>query len=561
MPNERMPQEFLDKLIQNAYPPTGIWRDFHKHQKAYDLLLTYVKKGLLTIDRLSPIPNPLDYITPINQISVESSANLISTSQANASIIRDGDSGDLIYPGSGWEAATTEPSNAIGSGAFSTAKTIARWDCVPYQTVTGNFNVGVVAFHADGINRVEFAVDGGQWIAITTPTLNTQVAGNGWPGVVSYFVTIRASDFTDGLHEIRAIAYPNEGYPRLLESMWVNTNANSTLPEMIKYVALDGSDTTGDGSEGSPYATTTKAITEIRAANAANGATIYFKAGTHSPATLSFPINTYANTTRWITFAGAPGLAATDVVLMNTATNLAGACKLVRIHNCTVRANPVRSTTSGSKCWHDKIIVNGLDRYTASTGWEGYSSFPGGQYITDSDLIETGNGPKGFALVRNVNVSGILDDAFSFALCVINATVTDIDPGSTGAHPDIYQTLSSIDNVVISGVTTPDWTTQASSQGFMTSTGINPPPLSICSNFIIVDCNWSAGGGIARVIALGGDMRHLILRNSTFRGAAGWNPDPGNYVAQHLLIDNATWLNYSTGLPWSGPAFPNAVFR
>lgn len=93
------------------------------------------------------------------------------------------------------------------------AKAMARWDVVPYQTFDGDFNVGVVAFHINYIDRVEFSVNGGPWLPVYTMSMNSQI------NVVEYWATLRASDFTDGPLELRAVAYPKVGIPRVLDSL------------------------------------------------------------------------------------------------------------------------------------------------------------------------------------------------------------------------------------------------------------------------------------------------------------------------------------------------------
>src|SRR4029079_500806 len=107
----------------------------------------------------------------------------------------------IVRPGTGFTGATPQPL-AVGdpSPAGYDAKAVARWDVVPYQTFAGDFNVGVVAFHMNGIDRVEFSVDGGSWTAVSAMTLNPQV------NVVEYWATLRAGSFAqDGQIELRAI--------------------------------------------------------------------------------------------------------------------------------------------------------------------------------------------------------------------------------------------------------------------------------------------------------------------------------------------------------------------
>ena len=62
-----------------------------------------------------------------------------------------------LQPGDGWVGPTPQP-NPVGSPNMAgfDAKSIARWDVVPYQTFSNEFHIGVVAFHMNGIDRVDF---------------------------------------------------------------------------------------------------------------------------------------------------------------------------------------------------------------------------------------------------------------------------------------------------------------------------------------------------------------------------------------------------------------------
>ena len=60
----------------------------------------------------------------------------------------------IITPGAGFTGPTSEP-GAVGnpSSAGYDAKVIAHWNVVPYQTFYDELNVGVVAFHINGIDN------------------------------------------------------------------------------------------------------------------------------------------------------------------------------------------------------------------------------------------------------------------------------------------------------------------------------------------------------------------------------------------------------------------------
>ena len=123
-----------------------------------------------------------------------------------------------LIPGSGWTGPTAQPANQGNPGSLGyNDDAITGWDDVPYQLVSGTFQVCVVAFHSSGINHVSFAVDGGAWVNV----YNTTTTGPS--GEPEYCATATDSSFADGQHEFRAIAYPNAGIPRVLQSSEIVT--------------------------------------------------------------------------------------------------------------------------------------------------------------------------------------------------------------------------------------------------------------------------------------------------------------------------------------------------
>jgi len=59
-------------------------------------------------------------------------------------------------------------------------------------------------------------------------------------------------------------------------------------------------------------------------------------------------------------------------------------------------------------------------------------------YVTGGMTTEMDNGPAA-VLLRNHRIVKITSDAFTGARTAINCHVEDIDPGTTGAHPDFHQ--------------------------------------------------------------------------------------------------------------------------
>ncbi|MEO0477713.1 MAG: hypothetical protein AAF085_17345, partial [Planctomycetota bacterium] len=117
-----------------------------------------------------------------------------------------------VVPGDGWDG----PTQTAGQIGTASELAIALWNVVPEQTVESGFTVGVVAHHIDGIDRVEIAASGGPWVSITEPTLNPRTQST------EYWATL--SQLEDEPIELRAVAYPRQGQPVVLESLLLHTD-------------------------------------------------------------------------------------------------------------------------------------------------------------------------------------------------------------------------------------------------------------------------------------------------------------------------------------------------
>jgi hypothetical protein len=315
---------------------------------------------------------------------------------------------------------------------------------VPYQTFTGDFNVGVVAFDIAGIDHVAFSVNGGPWSNVSQMTLNPQT------GVVEYWATLRAGDFaTDGAVEVRAIAVPKVGVPRVLQGARVSPNGNEsiteyvntqgTLPQQILWVATTGSDTTGDGSQQNPFATLVKA-----GQRANSGATIYLEAGTYTFAT---PNSGYNTNDRWITITAAPGLAKNDVTIQP------GGCPLrinhLALSNVSIDAVVGQDLAGWNYIWSDNELW--LDRVSISSS-RGKDYTPeldavidnqwAAAYLTNSiihDYPGRAIATPNVQIVRNVQINNIGDDAIDNPQLVMNTTVSTIIANDASDHIDAFQ--------------------------------------------------------------------------------------------------------------------------
>ena len=366
----------------------------------------------------------------------------------------EGDGGDYlsdstefayIEPGSGWKGPTDDPP-PVGdeSKPGYEATVIARWDVVPFQTISEPFHVGVVAFHVNGVDRVEFSVNDGPWVPVSEMQFNPRTKV--WEYVVVLDPSVMGSD---GLVEIRAVAYPKvAGAPRLLAgefdadaitsgehslSLW--TNAGGTLPQAVVWCSPAGSDETGDGSKGNPFRNPYKALQSVgNSEGDARGALCLLEEGTYSWGPYSFP--RFDTENRWATIAAAPG-AKKENVIIDTVGSSGMRTQFIRILNCTITTQLTTASSPPASVWLDNCDVIGPGRYTNyqilfAQNWLS-------AYFTDCSITDATNAYDSVTMARNITAERLGSDAFSRSRLIINATVNDIDAGNTDYHPDLFQ--------------------------------------------------------------------------------------------------------------------------
>lgn len=253
------------------------------------------------------------------------------------------------------------------------------------------------------------------------------------------------------------------------QSLYINTNANGTLPATTEYVNnLTGNDTTGNGTSGNPYATTTKAINVIAAAqsNDVGGGTIYLQCPTNPTnyALLQGSSNFNA-ATQWVTVARAPGCAAGSVVITSTSGNRALAVAKLHLDNIsfsTVITNTLTQTGAyGNSLWLSNFVGAGTS-YNAQQITDPYGSYPGGVFCTDGEIGNMTEGCTAATLVRNMNVHDIANDAFSADKAVFNSSSSTQSP---------YQFAGAAGNTTIGS---PCLTNVSSTTSFGVGFGIQP---------------------------------------------------------------------------------------
>ncbi len=377
----------------------------------------------------------------------------------------------VIPNGPGFSGATPQPPVQGNSGDVGYSENaIARFNVVPNQTFNGTLRVGVVATsisktHDWGIDHVGFIANGGPQVTVWTPSLNSDT------NTVEYWAYLRASDFPDGQIEIRAIAYPNAGVPRVLGpanptaadpivSLFLNANSGGTLPSLSYYLSPAGNDSTGNGSSGNPWLTIKKALDQLKSnmvGGDVGGGIIYLKAGSYAFTTNS---GTAPSLTQWFCISAAPGVLASAVTL--TTDGLTGLdVQKIRLSNLIVDGTTAfrgelftDSPIAGLPAiiWLDTVTYVGPGRTVANANCAPSGLWTGGAYWTDSDISACQFGPDNCPLARNVNIHDITGVALHGNFLNVNCTVSSNFSASPDNHCDIWFNPTAINNSISYGL-------------------------------------------------------------------------------------------------------------
>ncbi len=443
-----------------------------------------------------------------------------------------------LVPGDGW-TGPTDPGPIVGNptanGYTQSENAIADFEMPAFQTTNTTFTLGVKAFHPSGIKRVRFAVEGGPWTDVYAATINLQSAnvsdGLGVPtdGLLEYCATILAASFeTDGQVQIRAIVEPNIGTPVVLSTI-VDVNGHGTLGQLVRYVATDGSDNTGDGSEGNPFATITHAIRDINATQGSvDGGTVYLEAGGYE---ITDNVSNMTATRTYCTITHAPGLTYADVTITGTqsgGSNQGSKVPYLRLKDMTITGRNNGDYAITNYLWYDGCFFNGGGRWNIpgqsflEVDWTGV-------YLTDCSVYDTVGGPIDRTLCRNVRVYHIAEVGFKNPNMLVNCTVEDVDRGlNHDLHNDIVQlpgSSSTYYNRIIDGLSCP---------GGVISTALRFGPVVDCA-FVNIDIEILAP--YPYTIEFDHPYQNLLIQDSAFTGDAGQgaiyvlSPPPADFSA------------------------------
>lgn len=386
--------------------------------------------------------------------------------------------------------------------AAHATQVIANWDVVPFQRLTQSTKIGVVAFHETGA-KVTFRVNGTVVATVDNPTYNDQT------DVVEYWFSLNPASYAAGPLTLEATATPDgAGHDsRVLSTLTVYADPSSTLgSRSTVWISNTGSDTTGNGTEATPYATIAKGY-----ATAGDGGTVYLKAGNYTLSSMSAPARSY-----WATVQAAPGLDADAVRIMTAgpgSTNRYGAHK-IRWHKVSLYCQRGVTTygalmhlNSGQQVWFDGAVMYDAAGSTGNTDMftgSGYSTWQ-----TNGVVREVTNCNGSFR--RNMLHERIGSDVFDGGtLTAINVTVHTIDRGNTSFHPDFiqfYRPGGVMENCILYNVRA--YNMQA--QGLFGSDGTAEDVA-----FVNLLLEQPAGSGYRSQLT--GTWRHALLWNTTITG-------------------------------------------
>lgn len=335
---------------------------------------------------------------------------------------------------------------------------IARFNAVPYRLITDPEHIGVLAYSAsgaryhtsdypdDGISYVDFQVDDGPMQRVERRKKRTSPPLNPHSNSQDYWVTLNPSRLDDGEHVLRAVVVPHYGNPRVLDFPFV-TNSGGTLTNIGTYYVDSGggSDVTGAGTSGNPWATIKHALQEIDdvAGYDKGGWTIelqpgdYVLSGTGAAATTCsdrVPVTIVGNGAEGAVtiseLAGSHAALNIDLLEIQNVTIVEDsidmdACTHLFLHGCVMRGTDVNSflTAPGNSWVYD---INDTD--VSIYGCESYHNktpFSSGDRVLDSYAWYTS------------------EDALTSYGCLVRGCIFE-DNGRYGAmaagkHPDLYQ--------------------------------------------------------------------------------------------------------------------------
>ncbi|MBX2851394.1 MAG: hypothetical protein KTR15_06585 [Phycisphaeraceae bacterium] len=380
----------------------------------------------------------------------------------------------MLEPGTGFVGETKQPAQIGNVSEIA----IAQWNVVPQQQISGEFHLGVVAHHIDGIDHVAISVDGGPWAKIFEASINPRT------GSEEYWATLDVVD-RKGWQEVRAIAVPKAGQPRLLSSIRLYAGENDKLfPQIV------------------------------------------LQPGTYDAQKLIGPAPKQGE--GWITIRAADGVDRSKVIITGNASSSGRHLRFENITRKMTKWDEHNSRrNSNSWWWFDDCRIEG-NRQTRWILNEG-----GRQYYTDTTITDiNATFQSALLLARNVKVERAIEDVCRSFGMMVNVTIEELDRGEfTKKHPDLFQWHGSdLNNFIAQDVTSLNNVGQGLFSGAI-------------RNSAFVRMNINVSGNYYGLHMLN-KTRNVLLKDFNVRGGFGCilRPDFRFFVpeGQRLVIENSS---------------------
>lgn len=337
---------------------------------------------------------------------------------------------------------------------------ISRWNVAEYQEINEYPYVGLVSFHINEIDKVEFSCNGGTWTDVTEMTFNPST------NVYEYWVAVDQSGLTNGDEvELRAKITPKTaGQVYGIDPIKVRYR---TADKTQYYCSPNGNDTTGDGTEGNPFATVEKAIVELQS-DSGGGSTyevgdveiiLMDNDGAGATYELNHPGVNYALCNdRWFVIRSEDGASRENVQIVNTDTATGILMRNIKyqdltFYNCTAPQGQLKTPQglpAEPNIWFDNVLFdNDAAEGETQNVWENntYTNI----YVTDCDINNVSSGPRFCNVLRNTTLDTLYVDAVGGSRLVANfSCVNQVYDGI--AHPDFTEVFDSDEHSVFYGV-------------------------------------------------------------------------------------------------------------
>lgn len=417
----------------------------------------------------------------------------------------------------------------------------ARWTAVPYQTITMPLRVGLAAFHPNGIDRVEFSINGGPLRIVEAEAVNP------FTGEREYSVEVSPGP---AQIEIRAVVYPKTaGRPRRFAGP-IPIRGSSNFDENsgeYSFFLFSG----GDES------ITIRVANQDEFTRALAGATdgsriLITTAGSYNPSgeTLK-PIRNQ----RWISIEGSvPGV---DIVGDDPDKRLLLNIARVRWTGVTFRPATFGYINEGRRgeTWLDGCVLAGsLSRASRTT-----LSFRGNLWCTDSHAVRCHFGFTSAELVRKCTLDQVVD-LFMRSACVLSCEIQGMEIADNlmhEHHPDVYQSFGEMRNIFVRGIKATKPITNA--QVIFINQPLRAGPMMKGALFSDIDVPTTQGAG-PPFSQIQGPIEDVAFVNISVGQQWLWGVNRGGLnlnVNKRVLVENVRSANKPRG--WSARDVPPGV--